>query len=423
MKYLIAIFLIGYSNFLWATSFAKTFGGLYDDFAYSILETNDGYIVAGYTNSFGAGGSDFLIIKLSYNGEIEWAKTFGEERSEELYSIDLTDDGGYILAGSTTSWGPSDFDVLIIKLSSNGNIETIKSFFGGGTDEIATFIQKTNDGYIISGYTWPLGAGEKDCLVLKLSSNLNIEWGREYGGITYDASNSIKQTTDGGYILTGYTQSFGSSGSVLVIKLLNNGIPQWARIFGGGNIDAGNSVQQTSDGGYIVAGYTSSFGAGGSDFLIIKTHDNQMSPDCPWYSFYPTVTFADFSYSYLLPVITSPSIISYSPPIEVSSPPVQTFDVCTPVSSKEIILRQKIIVKSFPFIKNKISLIFSEYYEGKIKIILYDIVGNEIFSKIFDFNNYIEIKDKKFEKLKKGIYFLKIYLNEKEIEKFRMIKI
>ena len=372
-------------NILWT----KTFGGTGYDIATSIQETNDGgYIVAGYTNSFGAGSSDFLVIKLSYDGNILWTKTFGGERNDELYSLELTNDGGYILIGCTNSFNLyQNMDVLIIKLSPNGDMELTKTFFGGETDEIAVSIQKTEDGgYIIAGYTYPLGAGDKDCLVLKLSSNYNFQWGKKFGGIAYDISNSIKQTNDGGYIFTGYTQSFGASGSVFAIKLFPNGIIEWAKIFGGGNIDEGNSIQQTSDGGYIIAGYTYSFGAGGYDFLIIKTHDNQMGSDCPWYSFYPTVNFADFTYSYPPPTITSPDLTFTSPLIIDLSPDVQTFDVCTPVEVEEIISSFK---------KDKISLIFPKYFKNNTKITLYNVLGKKI-------------KEEKIEKLSKGIYFLKI---------------
>jgi len=438
MLKIIAISLINYPNFLYATSFAKTFGGMLDEIAYSIKNTIDGgyivagytnsfgagshdflviklsydgniewaktlgginvniansiqqtidggYIVGGYTNSFGAGSYDFLVIKLSYDGNIEWAKTLGGEENDELYSLELTDDGGYLLAGSTSSFGPGDLDILIIKLSYNGNMEWMKTFFEGGTYEVANFIQKTNDGYILAGYTWPLGAGDKDCLVLKLSSNYNIQWGRKYGGINYDICNSIIQANDGGYIFTGYTQSFGPSGSFLIIKLFPNGIVEWARIFGGGNIEGGNSITQTSD-GYIIAGYTYSFGAGGYDFLIIKTQDSQMGSDCPWYSFYPTVTFADPSYSFPPPTITLPALTFNSPLIEVSSLLVQTFDVCTPVEVEEIIS---------PVKRDKISLIFPKYFKNDTKITLYNVLGKEL-------------KEGKIEEFSKGIYFLKI---------------
>jgi len=254
----------------------KTFGGSYNDEAYSIQQTTDGgYIVAGSTISFGEGGSDVYVIKLDKNGDKVWEKTFGGIADDEAKSIQQTTDGGYIVAGYTFSFGEGGSDVYVIKLDENGNESWEKTFGGNGWDE-ASFIQQTNDeGYIVAGYTFSFGEGWDDVYVIKLDKNGNKVWDKTYGGGNGDRANSIQQTKDGGYIVAGMTSSLGAGNyDFYIIKLDANGNKLWEKTFGGRNYDPAWSIQQTNDGGYIVAGSTISFGAGGSDIYVIKLDEN-----------------------------------------------------------------------------------------------------------------------------------------------------
>jgi hypothetical protein len=144
---------------------------------------------------------------------------------------------------------------------------------GGKNDDRGySIIQTTDGGYVVAGSTESLGAGGKDVYVIKLNGAGNLQWTRTIGGESDDIGNSIIQTTDGGYALAGTTRSFGSgSDDVYVVKLDGSGNIQWTRTIGGGeNYDEGYSIIQTTDGGYAVAGFTSSFGAGGSDVYVVK---------------------------------------------------------------------------------------------------------------------------------------------------------
>ncbi len=229
--------------------------------AYSIKQTSDGgYIVAGYTCSFGAGEYDFWILKLDSNGVIEWQKTYGGSHRDLAYSIQQTNDGGYIVAGHYSPFGPGGDDIWVLKLSSNGDIEWERTY-RGNTDNRAYSIQQTNDGgYIVSGYSGEFESGQEDIWVLKLFSNGDIEWQRTYGGDQADRSYSIKQTIDGGYIIAGYTSSFGAGQEdIWVLKLFSHGDIEWQRTYGGIRSDEARSIKQTDDGGYIIAGYTESF--------------------------------------------------------------------------------------------------------------------------------------------------------------------
>ena len=250
----------------------KTFCGEGIAGAFSIQQTKDGgYIVAGLTEPFGSEEADVYILKLNSKGEIDWQKTFGDQVVDQANSIQQTKDGGYIVAGVTGSFGFGEQDAYILKLNSKGEIEWQKTFGGDGFD-IATSIQQTTDGgYIAAGWTESFGSGEYDAYVLKLNSKGEVEWQKTFGGKDYDEANSIQQTTDGGYIVAGWTKSFGSGGAdVYILKLNSKGEVEWQKTFGGGDSDGAFSNLQTTDGGYIVAGWTWSFGSGGADVYILK---------------------------------------------------------------------------------------------------------------------------------------------------------
>jgi hypothetical protein len=252
--------------------FAKTYGGTLDDYPSSVQQTSGGgYIVAGYTNSFGAGGSDIFLIKTYANGNVIWAKTYGGTGADSVYSVQQTSDGGYIVAGITRSFGAGGSDIFLIKTDANGNVIWAKTYGGTGND-VASSVQQTSDGgYIVAGRTNSFGAGYYDIFLVKTDTNGNVIWAKTYGGIYSDYAHSVQQTSDGGYIVAGYTWSFGAGWSdIFLIKTDADGNIIWAKTYGGTDYDWAYSVQQTSDGGYIVTGRTLSFGPG--DIFLIKTN-------------------------------------------------------------------------------------------------------------------------------------------------------
>ncbi len=250
----------------------KTYGGSSFEQAYAVEQTTDnGYIVAGQTSSFSAGGYDYYILKLDKLGNKEWEDNFGGTDAELPRDIHQTTDGGYIVAGRSSSFQEGYSDFYIIKLDSDGT-KAWEKVYGGDTWEDPHSIQQTSDGgYIVAGLTDSIGAGEDDVYVMKLDSSGNQEWEETYGGTDDDAAMSIVQTSDGGYIVAGYTHSTGSDGrNGYVLKLDGSGAVTWEQAYGGNNHDSLESIYPTSDGGYICTGYTGYTGEDGKDMYVLK---------------------------------------------------------------------------------------------------------------------------------------------------------
>ncbi len=257
------------------TLWTKTFWGYYSGNAgQAVQQTEDeGYVISGYTEAWDYSNGEVWLIKTDSSGDTLWTKTFGGSQREYGNSIRQTEDDGYIIAGSTHSFGAGNSDLWLIKTDALGDTLWTRTYGGSSVDR-AYYIQQTADaGYIITGSTHSFGAGNYDVWLIKTNASGDTLWTRTYGGRGEDCGNAVQQTDDKGYILSGYTSSFpaGIRDAWLIKTDDASGDIIWTKTFGGGDHDAGYDVRQTPDGGYIIAGYTSSYGSGGSDVWLIKT--------------------------------------------------------------------------------------------------------------------------------------------------------
>lgn len=343
---------------------AKAAGSIGNDIALSVRQTSDGgYIVTGQTDSF-SGVGQILLAKFGATGAFQWASTLGNPSDSAAgQSVQQTTDGGYIVSGfpggaigglgllkydpagqlqwlrrasATNFYGASvqqtsdggyivtgprqtgtTYDLALVKFDGSGNLQWAQ--LAGGMDyEIGNSVQQTSDGgYVVAGTTASFFQGQ-DVLLLKYDSTGTLQWSQINGGPSDDAADSVQQTSDGGYIVAGHTTSFGTGGNVLLQKYDSSGTLQWARA-GGGSASVA-SVQQAPDGGYLVAASTASFGAGGSDILIIKTNASGDILGCgDWASINPTVTVATFPSAANSYPIDSPTFNVSSPTLGVAA--------------------------------------------------------------------------------------------------------
>jgi hypothetical protein len=307
------------------TLWTRTYGGVDYEAAIHVEQTDDdGYIIGGYSMSFGAGGFDVYLVKTDEMGEVVWTCLWGESADEWVSCVTQTTDGGYIVSGNTTSFNPNFFsDAFLMKVEESGDIEWTRIYGGDATDAGRYVVQTPDEGYLLCGLhvtveedvrslwlvrtdetgdtlwtrTYDVGddddlgqeikptsdggyivggwAGstipwDYDVLLLKLDANGDSLWSRQYGDGLWNFCQSVEQTSDGGYILTGLTNGRNDIYDIWLLKTDANGDTLWTRTYGGSGDDRAFSVFETTDGNYIIGGHTDSFGSGGYDFYALK---------------------------------------------------------------------------------------------------------------------------------------------------------
>ena len=259
---------------------SKTYGGPnYDRSLCHIQTTDGGFAMAGDTWSFGAGGSDFFLVKTNNEGDSLWSRTYGGERSEICFSIIQTADGGFALAGWSESFGAGETDAWLIRTNTEGDSLWSRTFGGEGSYVCSSSIIQTRDGsFVATGWTWSSYTRDYDIWLARINADGDLLWFKTFGGRGNDLCNSVMQTSDGGFALAGHTSSFGAGNSDFwLLRTDEKGDSLWSRTFGGENDDWCFSAAQTSDSGFALAGWTWSFGAGGIDFWLVKTGPDPVS--------------------------------------------------------------------------------------------------------------------------------------------------
>ncbi len=259
-------------NILWH----KTYGGKDVDRAYAVCEANDkGFIISGFSDSFGSGSSDGRLVKLDESGKELWSRSYGGTGIDRFYAVKPIPNVGYILTGYTTTMSKGGLDLWILLVDEQGDFLWEKRW-GGKGDDRGTSITLFPDGkLLVVGGTYSQGRGRGDIICLKLDQKGNVLWEKTYGGNQTDGVNSISLTHKKDFILAGYTESKGKGyRDGWLIHLDKNGGKIWDHSFGGETTDQFNSVQQTRDGGFIISGSSKSTGYRETDVWVIKTDEN-----------------------------------------------------------------------------------------------------------------------------------------------------
>jgi hypothetical protein len=261
------------------TLWTKTYGGTDTDEGYQVQQTTDGgYIIVGTTESYGVKSGDVYLLKTDSGGVLQWTKTFGGTGYDVASSLAQTTDGGYVIAGSSDSFSGGGFDMYLIRTDMNGDTLWTKSYGGSGNDEGISILQNKDGDYVVAGYTTGFGAGNGDMYLSKTDVNGALKWSKTFGGTGYDIAYSIEQISDGGYIIAGTTGSSGAGlNDICLMKTDSDGALLWANALGGVNQEFCFAAHQCTDGGYILSGYTKSFGASGEDAYLVKSNSAGIS--------------------------------------------------------------------------------------------------------------------------------------------------
>lgn len=263
-------------------TFQKSYDGSGNDGGSCVRQTNDnGYIITGGTNNQYGIGSDIYLVKTDFLGNSQWSKSFSGASDDGGTWVEQTSDGGFIITGATVT-GTGSSEVILLKTASDGTVQWAKTYGGPDHDNGVCVQQTSEGGYIVIGTTYSFGAGPQfysDIYILKTDSCGTLQWSKTYGNMDCnDAGSSILQTDDGGFIITGIAQRTDNNNrnSIGLIKIMQNGNLQWAkRFYGIGNYSyLGSSIKQCADKGYILTGIAQDNPGDNDNIAIVKTDSN-----------------------------------------------------------------------------------------------------------------------------------------------------
>ncbi len=281
----------------------KGFGGTSGEWVKKIIETDDYYIITGTVESFGAGMRDISLTAITKSGDLVWNKAIGKGNNDNGQDLILTPDNELLIVA--TMYDGGNHKSTCTKTDLAGNILWNKAYSGNSTDYCRA-IEMTDDGnYLISGQTLSFGAGNWDFFGLKINPTGNVLWAKTYGGSGSDIAQSLQRSGQDEFIVSGHTNSFGFGNQDIFLVNINtqDGSYLWSRTYGGAQADGppvnvpNHMVLPASDGGFLIANYTQSFGEGNGDAYLIKTDDQGTSEVCSYYTPTPYITNPSFSTS------------------------------------------------------------------------------------------------------------------------------
>jgi hypothetical protein len=388
------------------TLWTRSFNGLVNAArGYSVQQTVDsGYIIALQLDlhNISQDSANALLVKTNKNGDIIWAKSYGGPKYDIVYSVQQTNDNGFIIAGNTRRHSADSADVYLVKTNANGDTLWTRTFGGNGNDYGYDIKQTGDNGYIIVGSTNSFGAGGNDIFVVKTNSNGNILWSKTYGGAGSDIGQTIQLTADGGYVISGYTNSFGANHGYL-LKVDSNGNVEWSKTIG---IESANSVEQTGDGGYIFTGAIFSE-TGDENVLLVKT-DQMGNSGCNETDAATITNTITTTMASITTMVESRSYTNSTVLYTVGSGVGFDTALCTTVGLNEIKTDNSLHISPNPSSGNFVITFPGIINQGKVEICT--VFGERIFSQAVTHLSTFEINLKNSSP---GIYFVNVMNGEK----------
>ena len=264
---------------------SQTYGGEFSDDVSSLVEASDGgYVFAGATQFSGSGNGYAWLVKTDSLGVMEWNQTYGGLDNDRVHSLIKTSDGGYALGlqrDMIETIPHMDTDVVLIETDSLGVMEWNQTYGGAERDMVSSLVEVSDGGFALAATTYSFGVGGGDFWLVKTDSLGVMEWNQTYGGIEDNDVRSLVEVSDGGYVLAGMRdESDYGNDDFWLIKTDGSGNLNWSRSYGGSDIDRANSLVEISDGDFVIAGYTRSFGAGDDDVFLVRTNIENI-PEIP----------------------------------------------------------------------------------------------------------------------------------------------
>lgn len=410
----------GYSIYLVKTDsigdtlWTKAIGGATTiEWATMIRQTTDGgYIITGVSPaSFSPGTNNIILVKTDGSGNLVWSKIYGGLAPDRGYAVEQTSDNGYIITGRTESFGAGDYDAFLLKTDSNGDTLWTKTYGGTDLDEGSSVHQTADGGFIVSGTTRSFGVGLGDVYLFKTDNAGNLSWSKTYGNSLDDYGYSVVQTADDGYAITGGAYSgISANRDVYLIRTNQFGDVLWTKTYGGTSYGHGRTVEQTEDGGYFIAGYTWSFGAGNIDAFIVKTDSigNTGCNESNGVFFSGNAATQEMNASM---TVETPATFVYATPTLVGSGCILT----TPCSSVDIIEMNTVdLLSIFPNPSSgNLNVTFPKTIKsGNVK--MFNILGEEIFYKSISNESGKHFDVSRFAT---GIYFVALFDGERSISR------
>jgi len=271
----------------------RTYGGNGDERANCILPTGDGgFLLAGTTYSFGSGDGDMWLVKVNSQGDSLWSRTYGGSSHEWVSAMVPAGDGGFLLAGGTYSFGSGGYDMWLVKVNSEGDSIWSRTYGGSSFDWANAIISSGDGGFLLAGQTMSFGAGSWDGWLVKVNAQGDSLWSGAYGGYSDEWASSLV-SSGGGFLLAGATYSFGAGdGDMWLLQVNAQGDSVWSRTQGGDEDDWASSIIPAGD-DFLLAGGSSSFGAGGGDMWLLRVNSQGDSLDSHTYG----GSYAEWAYS------------------------------------------------------------------------------------------------------------------------------